>query len=93
MKNKIYYIVSTFICVFVLTYANAQDVLTSDITDPTEDFDCFDGAINLHINGGFAPYDFVWSNDATTEDIQECILGIITGNPTLHLNDLDLSSC
>lgn len=39
---------------------NAQDALTADIMYPTFNQNCQNGKIDLHINGGFAPYDVVW---------------------------------
>ncbi len=39
---------------------SAQDVLTADIMYPTFNQHCQNGKIDLHINGGFPPYDVVW---------------------------------
>ena len=42
-----------------------------------------DGAINMSVYGGTAPYVFEWSNGATTEDIT----GLAYGNYTLAVTD------
>ncbi len=39
---------------------NAQEALTADIMYPTFNQHCQNGKIDLHINGGFPPYDVVW---------------------------------
>ena len=38
------------------------------------------GSINISLKGGFTPYEFKWSNGATTEDIAK-------------LSTMELSSC
>ncbi|MCB9231264.1 MAG: gliding motility-associated C-terminal domain-containing protein [Bacteroidia bacterium] len=41
------------------------------------------GALDVSVSGGFAPYKFLWSNGAATEDLS----GIPSGNYTLTLTD------
>ncbi|MCP3929572.1 MAG: hypothetical protein GY705_10765, partial [Bacteroidetes bacterium] len=60
MKNKIRYLSSFIICILLLMNVNAQDALTADVTSPTYNQHCQNGEIDLHINGGFPPYDVVW---------------------------------
>ena len=38
----------------------SQDAITADISHPTFNNDCQGGAIDLHINDGFAPYNVTW---------------------------------
>ena len=40
------------------------------------------GAIFISVTGGVGPYDYLWSNGATTEDIENLILGRYTVNVT-----------
>jgi outer membrane protein OmpA-like peptidoglycan-associated protein len=40
------------------------------------------GAIFISVEGGVKPYKYEWSNGATTEDIQNLILGVYTVNVT-----------
>ena len=40
------------------------------------------GAIYISVTGGVAPYDYLWSNGATTQDIENLILGVYTVNIT-----------
>lgn len=40
------------------------------------------GAIFISVTGGIKPYKYEWSNGATTEDIQNLILGVYTVNVT-----------
>ncbi len=52
-------------------------IISADITD----IDCSnegEGAIDLSIDGGIAPYNFSWSNSATTEDLSSLDPGMYT---------------
>ena len=47
---------------------------------------CFggsDGAVNLSVNGGVAPYTYLWSNGATTQDIS----GLVAGTYSVGVTD------
>ena len=61
MKNKIKYIPFLVMCMLLHVSLNAQDALTADYWDATTiPGQCQDGIIDLHINGGFPPYDVEW---------------------------------
>ena len=47
-------------CILLDVGLNAQDALTADIMYPTYNQNYRNGKMDLHINGGFAPYDVVW---------------------------------
>ncbi len=53
-----FFLAASFLLVSFI--AIAQDALTGDITNATKNSYCRNGAIDLHINDGFAPYDVVW---------------------------------
>ncbi|WP_299149594.1 Ig-like domain-containing protein, partial [uncultured Dokdonia sp.] len=61
---------------------NLEVAVPIDVTDVS----CFggdDGAINLEPSGGTPPYEFEWSNGATTEDIS----GLTAGSYTVVVTD------
>ncbi|MBI5217897.1 MAG: T9SS type A sorting domain-containing protein [Bacteroidia bacterium] len=49
-------------------------VVTDTVTNASSSTSA-DGAINLTVTGGTLPYDFIWSNSSTTEDITGLIVG------------------
>jgi outer membrane protein OmpA-like peptidoglycan-associated protein len=69
--------------------------LTANIKQPsklvsklveTKDVSCFngtDGLLNVTVNGGTAPYRYVWSNEATTQDL----IDVPYGNYSLKITD------
>lgn len=57
-----------------------------DIQHTTQEVSCFgqaNGAVNITVNGGTAPYVYSWSNAATTEDIND----VSAGNYTVTVTD------
>jgi gliding motility-associated-like protein len=57
-----------------------------NVTNATTNISCFagtDGAIDLTLVGGEAPYSFAWSNGATTEDVS----GLSAGSYTVNITD------
>jgi len=55
--------------------------VTAAVTDDTENNDT--GAVDLTVSGGVAPYSFLWSNGAETEDIS----GLPGGDYTVEVTD------
>lgn len=60
MKNNLKYISSIITCILLHINLNAQDALSADRIHPTFNKNCQNGEIDLHISGGFAPYDVIW---------------------------------
>lgn len=65
--------------------ATASFVVTNNTVDPIPNpavtpsiCGLSNGAINLSVSNGIAPYQFLWSNMATTEDINNILAGIYT---------------
>ncbi len=65
-----------------LTFPPVPPTLTTSVTNVS----CNggnNGAVNLTVSGGTSPYTFLWSNNATTEDIS----GLLTGTYTVTVTD------
>jgi hypothetical protein len=62
--------------------SNGNLAATATTTDVTT-FGGNNGAVNLTVSGGTAPFSFVWSNGATTEDLN----GLVAGTYTVTITD------
>ncbi|MGL3002155.1 DUF7507 domain-containing protein, partial [Flavobacterium sp. RSSB_23] len=56
---------------------------TSIITNNNNCVGCNNGAIDITVNGGTKPYQFLWSNGATSEDIDK----LASGNYSVIISD------
>lgn len=64
-------IIDNFQCPFTKTYtiSSPTAITVNEIITPTSTNNTNDGAINLTVNGGTAPYTYFWSNSQNTEDV------------------------
>jgi gliding motility-associated-like protein len=73
-------------CSVTASYAIAQPPilsLTSSLVDPTCETIKYDGSITLNVTGGTVPYQFLWSNNASDQNL----INITTGTYTVIVND------
>jgi len=64
-------------CVSDKSYTVAEPAILSPVLTPIN-ISCggnLDGAVNLTVNGGTAPYTYLWSNNATTKNISNLAAG------------------
>jgi gliding motility-associated-like protein len=76
-------------CVFNDTIFLTQPLNLLSYTSVSTPINCFGfatGAINISPAGGTAPYTFVWTNSATTEDISS----LLTGNYQVTITDANM---
>jgi len=61
---------------FAAVTINEPAELTASSVATDENCQVASGAIDLSVTGGTAPFSFNWSNDATTEDLDNLEAGI-----------------
>jgi gliding motility-associated-like protein len=84
-------ITDTNLCVLISSQINVpQPIAPLSISHVIDDVNCFggnDGAIDLTVNGGTAPYNYAWSNGQTTQDV----INLITD--TFNVVVTDVNNC
>lgn len=68
-----------------ITIIEPAQLTSSDVVQNVSCFGESTGAINLSISGGVAPYSFLWSNGALTEDLTN----IAAGNYSVAITDVN----
>ena len=79
----------TTLCTSTITFtiATPPPMIVSGIVSNVSMFGLSDGSISITISGGMSPYNYIWSNGATTQNITNLIAGTYTVFVT------DMSGC